>query len=308
MRRSPTVPTLPRWLPACWTAASLLFLLAPTGAEPLRAQSRAAPNITSFLIDQGARNTTDAEVTLNWTFSGSATHYRVSQRDDFAGAPWLSLGNPPQSTGYTGIPFTLQPPAPGMPLRGRQTVYLQLRNGGQFSAVESARIGVLSRPVRLRSFPQTPTTEEYAFSSDAQIREVITHALGRGYTFDEQPVSGQPTCSFDLRGSPVLMETNRPPSAVIGTEFIAAAALGDPRCRFRLFWGRALADGWRVEDVRYQLLEDGGEWSYDVAPNTPGQGPGFALLLSTGLTNVALKITRLVLEGPSGAEWREAFP
>ena len=47
--------------------------------------------IHNFRINNGERATTVPSVTLDFTYSGDATHYRVSERSDFRSAEWLPI-------------------------------------------------------------------------------------------------------------------------------------------------------------------------------------------------------------------------
>lgn len=87
-----------------------------------------APTLESFTINNGAQTTTDASVTLGFTYSGAApTNYMVSESSDFTGAEWHALPLEP---------FTLDV--------GQQTedktLYFKLKNEYGISEVLNATI------------------------------------------------------------------------------------------------------------------------------------------------------------------------
>ena len=89
---------------------------APSGGDD-------APGLTisNFRLDGGAASTQRRRVTLDFRTAGDATHYRASESQDFAGAPWQPLNDQPM--------FELS--AGG----GEKRVYLQVRKRRQTEGV-----------------------------------------------------------------------------------------------------------------------------------------------------------------------------
>ncbi len=75
--------------------------------------------ITSFRINNGASSTDSQNVSLSWSNTGTATHYRAGNTSNLSGKQWSSLPN--GSSGTTA--HTLD--AGGI---GNRTVYFELRN------------------------------------------------------------------------------------------------------------------------------------------------------------------------------------
>jgi hypothetical protein len=81
-------------------------------------QYRKLPQIVNFRIDNGAASATKREVGLNWSVTGTATHYRVSETPNFSGSNWVSGATPPGGR----LAFDL-----GQGASGTRTVYLELK-------------------------------------------------------------------------------------------------------------------------------------------------------------------------------------
>lgn len=84
------------------------------------------PIVSSFTINDGSASTTMAEVTLNNTCEGNATHYIASESSDFSGASWQAYSTSPS--------FSLS--AGG----GTKTVYFKVKNASGESSVVSDTI------------------------------------------------------------------------------------------------------------------------------------------------------------------------
>ncbi len=74
----------------------------------------AAPEVVSFLINNGAEVTTTQTVVLNHSLNGSATHYQASEDPSFNGATWLIYNSAPSFTLSAGS--------------GIKTVYFKVKN------------------------------------------------------------------------------------------------------------------------------------------------------------------------------------
>lgn len=248
---------------------------------------RPLPEITAFRIDDGARTTDEDSVRLSWSYTGTASHYRVSEDPRFAGATWTAPAQVPDGVTYGFAD----------PRAGTKTVYLELRR-------------MDSPGVRARATIRREDSSVHAFSTDVRIHDVIRYAASRGYQFVGQALTDHTECRvyglFEFRNKQyrkIRMSLDLPTGA--GTN------PGLYRCRFRFFHGKTLEEGWRISDARVQGLEQA-ELMIETQPGAGGGGSGFSVLLTweghlldTGYATG--KITRLVLEGPAGADWREAF-
>lgn len=73
----------------------------------------AAPSITSFSLDNGASETTDRTVTLNYVATGSPNQYMASENESFSGASWINISGTPEFVLSAG--------------NGTKTVYFKVR-------------------------------------------------------------------------------------------------------------------------------------------------------------------------------------
>lgn len=88
-------------------------------------------DIESFQLGKGAAVTRNTSVTLDTTLSGSATHYRASERSDFRGAEWLAFDGQARFRLSAG--------------RGNKTVYFQVRRYARINGADlEARSQVMS--------------------------------------------------------------------------------------------------------------------------------------------------------------------
>lgn len=163
-----SIPTLVLAL-ACLAAPRAL------GAQDRRSLRDAAPVVTCFKVCGGdatwgscPEETTSSTVFLLAYWTGEATHYRFSQRADFAdfNGAWRSLPGysnapPPADVGcrtppeHTGLArsavIDITPPKGGTRTK---PVHFQVRNGRRASAVRSASVGVA---VKGRPRPPAPS-------------------------------------------------------------------------------------------------------------------------------------------------------
>ncbi|NIP48079.1 MAG: hypothetical protein GWN21_18865 [Gammaproteobacteria bacterium] len=109
--------------PECAEAVALLQPV--PSAEPR--SPRFKPGIENFRINGGEAATESPRVTLNYTLTGEASHYRVSERSDFAAVEWQPI-----------TPEVRYDLAGGS---GSRTVYFQV---GKLMSAEGAEIEILS--------------------------------------------------------------------------------------------------------------------------------------------------------------------
>lgn len=120
--------------------------------------------INSFQINRGQSSTTDRTVKLDVSYSGTATHYQVSESSDFSGASWKEMpgnGNQPtynfdafainvsvsvspgRTTAPTGIAQSTQViTKPSAEKYGSKTLYFRLKTTHQAMLADCYRHGL----------------------------------------------------------------------------------------------------------------------------------------------------------------------
>jgi hypothetical protein len=167
--------------------------------------------INSFQINGGQSSTTDRIVRLDVSYSGTATHYQVSESSGFSGASWKELpGIPNQPTynfdGYEiNVPVSISSstrrtgPTTSAPLRpvqvitkpsaekyGTKTLYFRLKNA-EFIA------GKRSDAIELK-----PKLRQYFISGD-ELKELLKYAKEQGFSFDSS-LEGESKCTAGFDG------------------------------------------------------------------------------------------------------------
>lgn len=93
------------------------------------------PVLSSVSINSGATSTTERNVNLTVNYSGSPTHYRVSENPSFSDAIWIEMNNP--------FPFILSD------IYGTRRVYVQLKNQFGESGTKYDDIEYVEAPLNL---------------------------------------------------------------------------------------------------------------------------------------------------------------
>jgi len=163
-------------------------------------------SITSFKLNNGANSTASTTVTLNHTLQGSATHYRASQREDFADAQWkaYSAGTVPTINLSSGS--------------GSKTVYFQVKNdppiqrgNASFSNIVSDSImympmvlpGTILVPVTI-----PPQIESLGVSIDYGTPSSGVYNMGISYSIKVNDVPVDPGLKIDLKVIPVRVDAS----------------------------------------------------------------------------------------------------
>lgn len=257
-------------------ASLLLMILLPgavAGAE--------APKILRFAVDDGAAATNSLHVTLHSETTGAPAMYRASERRDLKGADWRPYA--------PAVVFHLSPDGDA-----ERMVYMQVRRGDQVSRV--ARDGI--RFALRRQTVSLPLGAARA------------HAMDLGWMFSVAPGNPFSVCNFRAEDDRLVLSARQKKSGFDGV------------CDFVLFGGdRRLAPGWkfvsfersrprfrncRVRFAQFPVIE-GRELTFGLRvidarqPAAEKKDPDY---LRAGC---AYAIERITLEGPAGANWRQAF-
>ncbi|MEZ5332606.1 MAG: hypothetical protein R2991_11260 [Thermoanaerobaculia bacterium] len=233
------------------------------------------PRITSFRIDGGASRTSDPTLRLDLTTTGAQpAEIMIGERPGpgFAGAHWQPYA--PTTGAFGGIQtYTLHDRG-----AGRKTIHVKVRSGGLES--ESVFDAIDFRPLETIRVPS-------AEALDLAAREGFRH------TAAERAPGG-----YCLVG----VAENRP-NMPRGADLAATTS-----CEFSLFEGRRLADGWSV--VTMTLSGRTGRMTVRRRPS--GSDPHLVVQLVGGRSHVfvdetAYRSLTITLQGPEGADWRDAF-
>jgi len=292
-------------------ATSLLIAL---GAVTTAAQT--APTINSFTIDNGAAETTSDAVTLRFTYTNPSgigmpiAHYRIrykspTQADFFAFGQWL--------TGPQGMPTLSMTLARNgsAPIPGEHRYQLQLRDAsGTVSSTAAASI----RRVVAASAPPPVLFDTYRVSG-SQVAELVRLARQKGFQFAALPANGNTTCKIEDQANKVTLVIHE---RTYGIE------LPKPVCRFRAFEGRSLQPNWHQQTVTvapaFPNFAARSSWVFEQPVKPAGRDPSFVLhatitqvrgpalpLWLSWMVVASHELKEIVLTGPSGKTWRQAF-
>lgn len=239
-----------------------------------------APGIERFEINNGAERTDTLRLELNTFVSGKPDEIRASERRDLADAKWKPYA--------PAIPFFVNSVGPA-----RRTVYVQVRRGDKVSAAAA----------------DTITIEAPGQDYEIPLGDAVAFARIHGWQFTTEVLNPLSNCELAIRSNLIALVARQtvPPT--------------DGVCRFELFKGRALAKGWTFKSQTRQAAKHSwceteyttlpvkrrADMAYDItvrdkdtagAPKNTSAGP------PPGCTYT---IVRIVLRGPPGAAWRDAF-
>ena len=266
------------------------------------------PHITQFFV--GGRENPDylsatENIVLYAPFTGNMpTHFRVSESPTFAGAEWRQYQ--PEVAGVSGIGRYFGSSS------GRKTVYFQYRAGDQPSSPVSA---VVQDSVEIVTLAEHSMTD---------VATLIAHAEANGFLFKVIEGSAPESCPPFGVALPFRGELK----AMFGG---SEGKLGDGRIAYSLFSGRLLNPAWGLKAIDAALTKpepymaplptstletrllsagnprDARATVRFVAKPLPGAIRGSLLGPSGICVTVSATLTRIVLTGPAGHDWREAF-
>lgn len=240
------------------------------------------PKILSFSINgNAATETITQSVTLNFsTVTGSMpTHYRASERADFAGTVWNTLA------GITSfIRYELSGGA------GSKTVYLQLKDSatGNVSNVMSDTINLQARQL-------------YNISG----HEFYTAATSAGFVSRARALAG---CSCVIIEGPAdNLQANQVSSRVVGGDY-CRSDVANPACEFTFFDRYApLSHDFVFKSLSGFQSPPAGGCGYDLESTPPVGSTSVRFKLegwTYGNTVCQYIINQITLEGPANADWR----
>lgn len=238
------------------------------------------PRIERFEINGGGDRTDNLKLTLNTVVSGKPDGIRASERRDLAGAKWKSYS--PALTYFVA--------EEGL---ARRTVYVQVRRGKQVSSVAADTITV------------EPPGQDY----DLPLDNAVAFARSNGWRFSASGLNPLSICSVGLRRDAIALVARQGKTGVNGA------------CRFEVFAGKTLAKGWRFKSqTREATPHSWCEMEYTTLPLARRASLAWDITIHDRDTGAALKTTsagpppgctytiiRIVLRGPPGASWRDAF-
>jgi hypothetical protein len=265
--------------------------------------------INSFQINGGQSSTTDRIVNLDVSYSGTVTHYQVSESSDFSGASWKEMPASGNQRTYNfdayaiNVPVSVSSssrrtgPTTSAPLRpvqvitkpsaekyGTKTLYFRLKNAEFIS-------GKRSDAIELK-----PKLKQYFVSGD-ELKELLKYAKEEGFSFDSS-LTGESKCTpgfdgvdFEIPGMKLAayaecdLGIGPKPTILVYTKVLKTTFFG----------GRMLNAFWRMSEfVRFEqnelwneALSSDSSFSTTKRPN--GNDPSFA---------VEFKFTRKPLEYP----------
>ncbi|MGD9906061.1 MAG: hypothetical protein AB7U83_21525 [Vicinamibacterales bacterium] len=279
--------------------------------------AQAPPSITAFTINNGAAETTSDTVTLRFTYTNPAAigqpiaQYRLRYKPPTMTA-WLAFGQ--WLTGPMGTPTLSMTLARNgtTPIAGEHRYQLQIRDvKGQVSGTAEA---VIRRVLPGGSGPAPTLLQTYRVTG-SQVAELVRLARQKGFQFAALPVNGNSSCSADEQTNRVVLEVH---------ERTRGIEVPKPTCRFRMFEGRSLTAGWRQATVALavpgDVLPADSSWVFEQPLKAAGTDPSFVLYATvTELRGPPLplsipwmlrairEVREIVLTGPAGKTWRQAF-
>ncbi len=275
----------------------IALLLASVVAAPVAAQpggssssSVAAPSLQTFTVDNGATQTTADTVTLRWTYTHPAgpgqpiAGVRVRYRPPNGAWPdwpaWVS------GTQWNASTTMMLATTNGAPRLGPHEFEVQLRDRlDQRSATRLARITRVTTSTTDLSRPR----QRYQVDGRAAMR----FATETGFGFATVVIQPNSICTlnpYDNRIEARHVPTNN----TVGVK---------PRCRFDFFVNKKLRAGWRMAGVRLNYDDDPNMLVFQQRPSGTDV-PFFSIETKLPYRGGLLY---LELEGPPGADWRDAF-
>jgi hypothetical protein len=162
---------------------------------------------------------------------------------------------------------------------------------------------------------------EYALDG-RKANDVPPFARTHGFSFSGNKVSGPVSCGVGFSGQGGFSDALPSVPMSYSVFHLAAAVtappmgttvLVNPRCRFTFFGSKKLQPGWRLKNVSF-AVHGGGSfspwvWNFEQIPTGTDEVATFAILLAgpQSMATIAVELQKLVLEGPYGKSWQDAF-
>lgn len=276
----------------------LALLLTSVVAAPVAAQpgapsssSVAAPSLQTFTVDNGAAQTSADTVTLRWTYTHPAgpgqpiAAVRVRTRPPQGAWPaWPAWTAGIEWNGTTTMSLTTQPN--GTPRPGRHEFEIQLRD--RLDQVSSSRTAGITRTLTGAATVSRPR-QRYQVDGRAAMR----FANETGFGFAKVVIQPNSLCTLDQYDNRIEAR-HVPTNNTVGVK---------PRCRFDFFVNKKLRAGWRLTGARLTHDDDPNMLVFQQRPSGTDV-PFFSIETRLPYRGGLLF---LELEGPPGADWRDAF-
>lgn len=261
------------------------------------------PQITKVVVNGGANLTTADLVSVEVFYNHPAApgapipYYRIRVKPPGGvPPPWSRFFDALQRNMFT-VNLVLRG---GQPLGGTYEIQVQLQDAG--GRVSNTGIGHV---IRASPTPSAlPSAVEYRVSG-AQVATLIGYARLRGYLNTAQPLNFGATCSSQQNAGYWHLRVAKMVVPVpLGTE-----ALPNPTCLFGFFKGKKLQYGWRFKSATFERWSvQPADWD-DYGPSPSGLDAFFSITVTPvgPLGQGEVRLKDLVLEGPPGATWQDAF-
>jgi hypothetical protein len=238
------------------------------------------PRLLSFSINNGAVNTISPTVNLAFTYEGQAGSFQVSENSGFTGATWRQISGSRALSLSAGS--------------GVKTLYLRVGNG---SPDHHDTSNALSDGITVLG------TKKYTV--DAWTAR--SAAILKGYTFSAKDDNA--TCTMFEQPNATLRMNTRHALGVTGPlGGGVGVGVGNATCEFTLFGGKRLAEFWKAESVEHFGLETTVTNNINTNNDSRDLEIRFKTTAGPGLqTGIWYDVYKIVLIGPEGQSWNDAF-
>jgi len=261
------------------------------------------------------------DIRLYFNYTGvSPTQYRASESSDFENTTWNNL-SPQSSTGDPFVNYTLMAGGPS-----RRTVYFQVRASSSLGGLPSLNSNVADDRVDLDPSANTAGRKRFSFKRDGfesfeTFKSLVTYADDSGFDFTGEKV-GTDGLLCEVEPGLLLSATG------FETRQLLFSSYSKVTCSFNLFKGRRLNPGWKLISIDAKLQYPGSCNAEASSLYLPIESPYFLwtkIPSGTEDAHVTLTyfhmggpqapkckksgvyVTEIVLEGPAGGDWHDAF-
>lgn len=287
-------------------SARLVLLLAAAALPRVLLAQPGPPVIQSATLDIQGNTTTRDRHMLTIQFEHPAAignpipFYRIrtwpAPRQAPAWGPYL-----PNTNRAFSFPVQLyRQGGYGPPIPGGHTVEIQIRDaGGRESNVRTVSV--------IREVAPVATTAQYRVQG-AEVATLMGVSRSAGYLLVAEPMAPNSSCqAYQVNGYWTLYVKAGNPFGATGP--VPGTVV--PRCRFRLFSGKALNTGWSLRSANLQVVPGYDvKWVFEHSIKPGSSDASFSIAATNGPSNNAhgfIRVVDLVFDGPVNSEWRKAF-
>lgn len=278
-------------------AVSLVVVAGSAAAQP------GPPQITQLIINGGANLTNADQVTVEFRYTHPAApgvpipYFRMRVKPP--GGQHLPWGRYRETQGRNVFTMKLLPGSPSPP-GGTYEIQVQLQDGGARSSNVATGHVIRASPTPTA----LPAPVEYRIRA-TDIPALIGHARLRGYLNTAAPMNTGAQCSSKQTSGHWHLRVQKTVVPVpLATEY-----LPEPTCEFGFFKGKPLQYGWKYKASTFE------PWSTQPATWAPYGPAPTGLSAAFSITVVGrgpmgqgeVRMTEVVLEGPPGSRWQDAF-